>query len=401
MMPKKGIDHSVPASHPPAPQPETSVDRAVCPLFRHAASLLLIGPALLCAQPDPAELLRQSADAVKQYKSYEIKSTVSVVMRGGTVQSNLDMPSTVSVRRPDRLRVESKSQAGGVTIVSDGEHTWILLTPLNEFIKRDAAAAPEEAAGKSGLVPKNLPDVGKFVKSVQLHGEEILKVGADRIPCWIVQTIYDVIDLPDQGLVIHGGVQSTWISKAHHVNLQTTFHASLKLASLAAPVEMTQSTRTTSLRFNLDFPDSVFAFNPPEGAKQTEDWTLPGVDKPDVIGQSAPDLKAKSVHGDDVDLAALHGKVVLLDFWTTWCVPCKRELPVLEKLHTEFHDSGLDVGGNQRRRRTGRRARLRPIGGPAVSRGSARQLARPGEHAFGERLPYGGADRSRRKNRLV
>jgi thiol-disulfide isomerase/thioredoxin len=306
---------------------------------------LLLVPALLCAQPDPGELLRQSADAIKQYKSYQIKSTVSVVMRGGTIQSNLDMPSTVSVRRPDRMRVESKSQAGGVSIVSDGEHTWILLTPLNEFIKREAAAAPEEAAGKSGLLSKNLPDVSQFVKSVQLHGQEILKVGADRIPCWIVQTIYDTIDLPEQGLAIHDAAQLTWISKGHHLNLQTTFHAKLKLESVAEPVEMTQSTRTTSLRFNVDLPDTLFAFTPPEDAKETADWTLPGIDKPDVIGKRAPDLKAKSVHGDDVDLHGLRGKVVMLDFWTTWCIPCKRELPVLEKLHTEFHDSGLELVG--------------------------------------------------------
>jgi thiol-disulfide isomerase/thioredoxin len=305
-------------------------------------SLLLI-PAFLYAQPDPRELLHQSADAIKQYKSYEIKSTVSVTMRGGTVQSKLDMPSTVSVRRPDRMRVDSKSQAGGVTIVSDGEHTWILLTPLNEFIKRDAAAAPEEAAGKNGLLPRNLPDVSKFVKTVQLHGEEILKVGPDHIACWVIETVYDIIDLPDQGLSIHDAVQSTWISKGHHLNLQTMFHAKLSLPSVAVPVEMTQSTRTTSLRFNIDLPDSLFAFTPPDGATQTDDWTLPGVDKPDVIGQRVPDLKAQSIHGDQIDLHALRGKVVLLDFWTTWCVPCKREVPVLEKLHTEFHDSGLEL----------------------------------------------------------
>ncbi len=305
-------------------------------------SLLLL-PALLFAQPDPRELLSQSADAIKQYKSYEIKSTVSVIMRGGTVQSNLDMPSTVSVRRPDRMRVDSKSQAGGVTIVSDGEHTWILLTPLNQFIKRDAAAAPEEAVGKSGVLPKGLPDVSKFVKTVQLHGEEVLKVGTDHIPCWVIETVYDTIDLPVQGLTIHDAVQSTWISKGHHLNLQTMFHAKLSLPSVSAPVQMTQSTRTTSLRFNVDLPDSLFAFAPPDGATQTDDWTLPGVDKPDVIGQRAPDLKAQSIHGEQIDLHALRGKVVLLDFWTTWCVPCKRELPVLEKLHTEFHDSGLEL----------------------------------------------------------
>lgn len=307
---------------------------------------LLLLPALLCAQPDPRELLRQSSEAIRQYKSYEIKSTVSVVMRGGTVQSSLDMPSTVSVRRPDRMRVESKSQAGGVTIVSDGDHTWILLTPLNQFIKREAAAAPDEAAGKSGLVPKGLPDVSKFVKSVALHGEEVLKVGADRIPCWIVETVYSTIDLPDQGVSIHEARQSTWISKGHHVNLQTTFHAKLTLPSVDQPVEMTQSTHTTSLRLNVDLPDALFTFIPPEGAKETEDWTLPGIERPDVIGKPAPDLKAKSIDGADVDLAALRGKVVLLDFWTTWCGPCKRELPVLQKLHDQFPESLAVVGIN-------------------------------------------------------
>ncbi len=306
---------------------------------------LLLVPALLFAQPDPRDLLRQSADAIKQYKSYQIKSTISVVMRGGTVQSSLDMPSTVSVRRPDKLRVESKSQAGGVTIVGDGEHTWILLTPLNEYIKREAAAAPEEAVGKSGLMPQNLPDVSKYVKTIQLHGEEVLKVGADRIPCWVIQTIYDVIDLPGEGLSIHDAVQSTWISKGHHVNLQTTFHAKLNLPKVAEPVDMTQSTRTTSLRFNVDLPDSLFTFTPPEGAKETADWTLPGIDKPDVIGKRAPELKAKSIDGADFDLRELRGQVVLLDFWTTWCGPCKREFPVLQKLHDEFREAGLSVVG--------------------------------------------------------
>lgn len=307
-------------------------------------SLLLI-PIALCAQPDPQELLRQSAAAIKQYKSYEIKSTISVQMRGGTVQSNLEMPSTVSVRRPDRMRVDSKSQAGSVTIVSDDEHTWILLTPLNQFIKRDAAAMPEEAVGKNGVLPGNLPDVSRFVRSTRLHGEEILKVGADRIPCWVIETLYDLIDLPDRGLKVRDAVQLTWISKAHHLNLQSTFHAQLRLSNVEEPIELTQSTRTTSLRFKVDFPDSLFTFTPPEGAKETADWTLPGIDKPDVIGKPAPDLKAKSIAGGDVDLSSLRGKVVLLHFWTTWCQPCKRELPVLEKLHGELAPSGLAVVG--------------------------------------------------------
>lgn len=306
--------------------------------------LLLLLSTLVFAQPDPRLLLRDSAGAIREYKSYQIKSSVSVLMHGGRIDSHLEMPSTVSVRRPDRMRVESQSQAGGVLIVSDGEHTWILLTPLNQYIQRDAVAVPEDVT-KTGMLPSSVPDVSKYIRNVTLHGEETLRVGADRIPCWVVETVYDKIDLPDQGLTVRGATQMTWVSKRRHMNLQSTFHATLQLSASAAPVDMTQSTRTTSLRFNLDLPDSVFAFTPPEGATQTEDWTLPGVQKPDVLGKAAPDLKTKSLDGADFDLASLRGKVVLLDFWALWCDPCKRELPALQKLHQEFRDQGLVVVG--------------------------------------------------------
>ena len=307
------------------------------------ASLLLV-PCLLAAQPDPRQLLRDSIGAIREYKSYQIKSTVSVMMHGGRIESDLEMPSTVSVRRPDRMRVESTSQAGSFTIVSDGEHTWILLTPLNEYIQRDAAALPEDTT-RGGMLPGGLPNISRFEKSVKIDGEQILKVGPDRIPCWIVETAYDTIELPDQGMTARDGVQRAWISKLHHVNLQTTFHAILDLSGAAVPVNLTESTRTTSIRFNPDLPDSLFAFTPPAGATQTDDWTLPGMQKPAVIGKPAPDLKTKSLDGADFDLSARKGKVVLLDFWAVWCEPCKRELPVLQKLDHEFHDQGLAVVG--------------------------------------------------------
>ncbi len=307
------------------------------------ASLLLV-PCLLAAQPDPRQLLHDSIGAIREYKSYQIKSTLSVMMHGGRVESDLEMPSTVSVRRPDRIRVESTSQAGSFTIVSDGEHTWILLTPLNEYIQRDAAASPEDTS-RGGMLPGGLPNISRFEKSVKIEGEEILQVGPDRIACWIVETAYDTIDLPDQGMTARNGVQRAWISKLHHVSLQTTFHASLDLPGVAVPVELTESTRTTSIRFNPDLPDSLFAFTPPAGAKQTDDWTLPGMPKPAVIGKPAPDLKTRSLDGADFDLSALKGKIVLLDFWAVWCEPCKRELPVLQKLDREFRDKGLAVVG--------------------------------------------------------
>jgi thiol-disulfide isomerase/thioredoxin len=58
-----------------------------------------------------------------------------------------------------------------------------------------------------------------------------------------------------------------------------------------------------------------------------------------------PGLEAKAIDGAAIGRAALRGKVVLLDFWATWCAPCRLDLPILEKLHKEFGGKGLVVLG--------------------------------------------------------
>ena len=306
---------------------------------------LCLIPALLGAQPDPRELIRQSADAIKQFKSYELESVVSIDMQGGPIRNKMEMPSKVAVRRPDRMRIESRSQAGSITIVSNGDHTWFYMTPLKKYVKREASGSPEAVVGNSGLLPKNLPDVSKSIKSVRLMREEELSVSGQGYPCWVIETTYNSINLPEQELAIEEAAQITWISKKHGLNLQTKFSAKLNLPGVDEFVKMTQSTQTTALRLNADLPDSMFVYKPPEGAKETEDWTLPGIAKPEVIGKAAPVFHGTALDGSPIDLEALRGKVVLLDFWATWSAPCRRELPVLQKLSAEFRDQGLAVVG--------------------------------------------------------
>ncbi len=62
-------------------------------------------------------------------------------------------------------------------------------------------------------------------------------------------------------------------------------------------------------------------------------------------GHSAPALSAKSTDGKSVSLADFKGKVVLLNFWATWCGPCRQELPVIAALQEKYKDRGLVVLG--------------------------------------------------------
>jgi thiol-disulfide isomerase/thioredoxin len=57
----------------------------------------------------------------------------------------------------------------------------------------------------------------------------------------------------------------------------------------------------------------------------------------------APPLELHRVDGKAVNLRSLKGKVVLLSFWATWCPPCRRELPMLERLQQAFDGRGVEV----------------------------------------------------------
>jgi cytochrome c biogenesis protein CcmG/thiol:disulfide interchange protein DsbE len=66
-----------------------------------------------------------------------------------------------------------------------------------------------------------------------------------------------------------------------------------------------------------------------------------------LVGNPAPDFQVKTVTGSKatVSLKSLHGQVVLLDFWGTFCEPCKKSFPKLEALQRKYAGSGLRVVG--------------------------------------------------------
>lgn len=65
----------------------------------------------------------------------------------------------------------------------------------------------------------------------------------------------------------------------------------------------------------------------------------------DPTGQTAPDFVLKDIDGKTVKLSDFHGKAVVLNFWATWCPPCKTEMPWLVDLQQQYSPEGLTVVG--------------------------------------------------------
>ena len=78
------------------------------------------------------------------------------------------------------------------------------------------------------------------------------------------------------------------------------------------------------------------------------------VEKPAVEGNYAPDFTLKDLNGQEIQLSSLKGKVVLVNFWATWCPPCREEIPSMMKLNQAMQGKpfqmlaiSIDEGGKE------------------------------------------------------
>lgn len=70
---------------------------------------------------------------------------------------------------------------------------------------------------------------------------------------------------------------------------------------------------------------------------------LPAAQEPLMIGSLAPDFAELTPEGKTLKLSDMRGKVVLIDFWASWCGPCRRENPNVVKVYQQYKDKGFDI----------------------------------------------------------
>ncbi len=103
--------------------------------------------------------------------------------------------------------------------------------------------------------------------------------------------------------------------------------------------------RLSQLRPNITINEDEFNLFAPEGF-QVKEYKGFGKRKPSIsVGDIAPDWILSDPLENQYSLRDFKGKIVVIDFWATWCLPCVKKMPEIQKIHEQFKDKGVRVFG--------------------------------------------------------
>lgn len=220
---------------------------------------------------------------------------------------------------PDKWRAETSGVGERTVEISDGKTFWTYFPESNQYT--------EYPLGKQGASLVHLyGSIDQVRGTTNITNSE--RIG--NVDCKVVK-----IERPDN-------VRILWVDPKTNFILKENSTAT---TSLPAGVFTIYSATIFSLAHVLPSVDQqLFSFDP-QKLNATPRQELQQQAKRNSVGTHAPDFTLSDLENQPVRLSDLKGKVVLLDFWATWCHPCREALPAIELLHREFKDKGLVVLG--------------------------------------------------------
>ena len=169
------------------------------------------------------------------------------------------------------------------------------------------------------------------IKSARRVSTEVLTVGGQPFQSVVVEVVLERKrwDPEEQAIRLWIDPTSLFVMKEEFSERQRLRHDTGLLWKWTYTVE--------SIKLNQPPPDWLVDMHQPRPNDNKP--------KPEWVGRAAEEFSLSDVNGHQVRLSDFHGKVVVLDFWATWCGPCREEMPVVAKLRADFAPQGVEVWG--------------------------------------------------------
>jgi peroxiredoxin/outer membrane lipoprotein-sorting protein len=246
------------------------------------------------------------------------------------------------------FKIHPKRAAEYVT-VCDGQKTWTFVPSKKQYMVEESASDDADASVEqpdsaddnmveqyARAVVSTLKNLYSSARTAGFYGYDSLKINGEKGK-------WPVIRVESKNALAGNGVSAELVFDPD----------TLAIGRMVIANVQTNGGQRVTVRSWLQFdhftvgdvPDDRFTFDAPKNAKLVEELQIPGQTGVALVGHMAPDFELKTLDGEKVKLSDLRGKPVMLNFWATWCPPCRHELPTVAKLNSEYASKGLMVFG--------------------------------------------------------
>src|SRR5262245_40548377 len=299
---------------------------------------------------DATALLTSLGKRYRTLSSYEFEGVVRMRVTVQDKSQDYEVPFRLVAVKPTKVRTEIQNPSISFVQVSDGQQTLVYVREAKQYTKEATPPAPTDSAGKAaaaarmafGTPIQRYLSLEERLLSARVVGEANVSMGDRPVTCQMIEATYETPD-PNRMTV---SPYTYWIDRESRAIVRDSVLVRMPGPG-GVPTAMTTVTVYRRARVDQPVPDSVFAFRPPSDAKLVKKIEMPGESgnqtPSPLVGKPAEDFALADLTGKQRRLSALKGKVVLIDFWATWCGPCRRELPNIAKLHKELTAKGLAI----------------------------------------------------------
>ena len=274
--------------------------------------------AVVGAQSDAGKLWTDLAAKREALKTFHQEFDVSVVFKLSADKTQASKHSLIVDWSQGQWREKSLAGWGSDITIFDGSEILRTEDGADEYTR-------SKPKGKKGEAPLPSPyqvNSANWAKAVE----------AQRLPCGIPGTNDEcvIIQVPLEPGIRGASGQGPRIAQGN-VRLMIDTVSGLLLATNTGELMENGRTSYTSetvyrlKRLSYGAPADAALFKIPDDLRQVKElsaWNAAKIKKR-LAGSPAPALTAKDIHGNPVSLEALKGKIVLLDFFTSWCAPCR------------------------------------------------------------------------------
>jgi peroxiredoxin/outer membrane lipoprotein-sorting protein len=315
-------------------------------------ALFLLLPSQAAAQIDDAagKLLQAVGARYTDLESFHFEAVEVTRTRSGTFEKSTRTRVVTALDRRGRSRVEFDDGTSGGITVFDGETTWVYFPHLKKYGKFSGTTQGADDLGKArgmdfAAVAQRYTGryrgAGIGLMAAKAVRTEAIEAGGRSIDCQVIEAQYETPQGVKDGKVL----RTYWVDPESRLILREQSSASMKPPNLDTPVEVRQVIEFRQAQVATDLPDALFIFQPPAGTEQIDSAALERPASEDLVGKPAPDFTLRDLAGDSIGLKQLRGQVVVLDFWATWCGPCRIDMPRIQALHDDLKSEGLRVFG--------------------------------------------------------